>query len=263
MEWKLIFRILCFCMPSFLFCISFPRESTSPYLMQSEHPAKPILDKIFSNSRAILNVKSMIEAGFVDPYPRKFTRLIVTKHPSLQGFIIKTYLDAQRYHKNQPEHHHWILRIQGAQAIFNFIEERGWHEHFKVPNQWIYSLPENPSPPEEFLAKQYILIEEDMQLYPDKDNKALWASDYVSPELLNQLYDLLNDLGLHDCVSIDNIPFSVDGRIAFVDTQTFYEWPLDYDKLGARLSKEMQHYWKQLILNKKKKKQRSASCFVK
>src|SRR5262249_5541250 len=155
-------------------------------------------------------------------------------------------LDAQRYYKKKPEHHYWMLRIQGAQAIRNCIEKNNWHAQFKVPQKWIYSLPETPAPPRDFLAKQYILVEEDMQLVQYKENKVKWCIPAISAELLDHLFELLDELGLHDCASIDNIPFSVDGRIAFIDTQTFHEWPVDYGKLTRYLSKEMRVYWIQL-----------------
>lgn len=244
------FKLIILCFTSVALCYAAPSH-IDPYLMPENHPAKPILDEIFSKSRAILNMKSMVKAGFIDPYPRKFTRLVVTKHPLLEGYIIKTYLDAQRYYKKKPEHHYWILRIQGAQAIRDAIEKNGWQEHFKVPHKWVYPLPETPAPPKEFLAKKYLLVEEDMQLRSQKENKTQWRSETVTFEWLDRLFQLLDELGLHDCASIDNIPFSIDGRVAFIDTQTFHRWPVDYDKLKHFLSDEMKIYWSQLAKNKK------------
>lgn len=243
MAWGLFFSTLLyfFAVPTFYIFST----ADDVYLMPDDHPAKVVLDHIFSKSRAILDTKSMVKSGFINPYPRKFTRLVVTRHPSLEGYIIKTYLDAQRYYKKKSEHHYWKLRIQGAQAIRNFIELHEWKDQFKVPQKWIYALPETPAPPAELLRKNYILVEEDMEIYSRKENKMQWASKTVTPDLLNHLFELLNELGLHDCTSIDNIPFSKDGRIAFIDTQTFNEWPIDYGKLTPYLSEEMKHYWVQ------------------
>lgn len=223
-----------------------------PYLIKDGHPAKVELDRIFSESRAIFNIDTMLKAGFINPYPRKFTRLVVTKHPALKGYVIKAYLDAQRYYKRQPEILYWTLRIQGAEAIRSLIEKNQWQDRFKVPHKWIYPLPETPVPPRDYLCKHYILVEEDMDLMPQEINKRLWAGEGVSRDLLLSLFSLLEELGLHDCAGIDNIPFSKDGRIAFIDTQSFDIWPVHYAKLKPSLSKEMKGYWDQITASHKR-----------
>jgi hypothetical protein len=220
------------------------------YLLPENHPLKPLLDTLFSNARVCLDIKSMKKAGFIDPYPRKFTRLVVTHHPLLEGYIIKLYLDAQRYHKNQSELQHWLNRIRGAHLIREHIKQNKLEHLFKVPQKWVYRLPEFPSPPAEVIQKNYILVVEDMQLTRRQENKEIWSSKIVTPELLHNLYDLLNALGLHDCGSIDNIPFSQDGRITFIDTESFDQWPVNLKKLTPYLSPEMKKYWVQIILSK-------------
>ena len=147
-----------------------------------------------------------------------------------------------------------MLRIQGAKAIRKFIKANNWQEQFKVPQKWIYTLPEKPAPPRDFLSKRYILVEEDMSLHSHDENKYQWGSEIVTTELLDHLFQMLNELGLHDCASIDNIPFSIDGRIAFIDTQTFNQWPVDFGKLSRYLTQEMKIYWDQLVKNHKKRK---------
>ena len=223
------------------------REKIGPFLLPDDHPARAKLDGIFSTSRALLSVKSMKKAGFIDPVPQKFTRLIVTRHPDLPGFVIKAYLDAQRYYKDKPEHHYWLLRIQGAEAIRKMVASNGWEHQFKVPQKYIYELPQEPAPPPEYRRKHFILIEEDMELLSAKENKAMWSSSAVTPDLLDHLFQLVNGLGLHDCVSTHNIPFSIDGRIAFIDTQTYDEWPIDFGRLTSSLSPDMKTYWKQRL----------------
>lgn len=221
-------------------------NSVIPYLLPENHPIKASLDRIFNHSRAILSLKSLKKAGFNESHPRRFTRLIVTKHPDVPGYIFKLYLDAQRYHKEKPEYYYWILRIRGAQIIQSFIDNHGFQNLFKVPKKWIYPLPATPAPPEEFLRKNFILVEEDMNVYDDETNKKIWRSSAVTPQLLNALYAILKEVGLHDCVKPDNIPFSRDGRIAFIDTQTFHSWPVDYKEFTSFLPSSLQAYWKDL-----------------
>lgn len=220
-----------------------------PYLLPDDHPIKPNLDLIFSSSRAILNLKTLRAAGFVNPKVRKWTRLIVVKHPQLPGYVVKTYLDAQRNYKDKPEYHHWLLRIKGARAIQDLIDKNQWNHLFKVPKKWIYALPNQPAPPKEYSRKNFILVQDDMDLLSPADNRAAWGSHMVTEEMLFGLYTILETLGLTDCIKIDNIPFSKDGRVAFIDTQSFDQWPVHYKMFTSFLSEDLQPYWKRLIRN--------------
>lgn len=218
-------------------------NSVKPYLLPDDHPIKPSLDRIFSRSRAILNTRTMRKAGFVNPKVRKWTHIIVTTHPELPGYVIKTYLDAQRYHNHQPEHKRWIVRISGARAIQEMLDENGWNHLFKVPKKWIYALPETPGVAKEYLRKHFILVEEDMHLVGKRKNKDMWRSSSITIEHLDALYQILRRLGLSDCVKPDNLPFSCDGRIAFIDTDSYMKGHVPYRKLTPHLCRPMQKYW--------------------
>ena len=175
------------------------KSAVAPYLLPEDHVIRPLLEKIFTRSRVILNLETLEKAGFEQVMPRKFTSLIVTKHPQVPGYIFKIYLDAQRYHKNTPEHEYWIMRIQGAERVRNFIQSNGWEMSFKVPHKWIYELPKTPKPSSDYQTKYYILVEEDMNLLSSSDNKKAWGSDQVTHELLDQFYRILKKIGLADC----------------------------------------------------------------
>lgn len=220
------------------------RKDVAPYLIPPNHPVKPLLDAIFGHSRATLNLDTLTDAGFLPTKPRAFTSIIVTKHPAVPGFVFKLYLDAQRYHKNQPEHYFWMLRIQGVQKIEEIIAAYGLSNEFKCPKKWIYPLPKYPKPPSGYIQKYYILVEEDMELLPCQDNKSLWASDAITTELLDNLFLILKEAGLSDSAKPDNIPFSIDGRIAFIDTQLFGKKHVRYKKLLPFLSEANREYWK-------------------
>lgn len=85
-----------------------------------------------------------------------------------------------------------------------------------------------------------------MQLIDHKSNLNQWKSSQVSPELLIALHTLLKSLGLSDCVKPDNIPFSTDGKVAFIDTQSHHQWPVPYKNLNPYLSSSNQRLWKQI-----------------
>ena len=56
----------------------------------------------------------------------------------------------------------------------------------------------------------------------------------------------LTEEGLKDSVFPDNIPFTKDGKMAFIDTEHHHLWPVDYYRLERYLSPEMKTYWKNL-----------------
>lgn len=223
------------------------RIKIASYLMPENHPIKPALDQLFSASRVLLNWESLCAAGFEATKPRKFTRLIVASHPDFPGYIFKLFVDAQRYEKKELVHEYWINRIVGARLIEEQIVRNGWQHYFKVPKKMLYILPKDPQPPKEFYAKNSILVEDNMNIFSSSDNNALWKSDSISTEFLKALFTLAESIGLGD-MKPDNIPFSLDGRAAFVDTQT-YHVKGGAKKMTSYLSPENQTYWKQLIKN--------------
>ena len=221
-------------------------DLVTPYLIPDDHPAKAKLDELFSKSRVTTSIKTMEKAGFRNVAPQKFTHIIVTNHPELEGYIIKVYLDAHRYYKQRPEYMYYVWRAMGSRKIQNLLDEMGWNDTFKVPKKWIYPLPAEPSPPDELIRKNFILVEEDMDICDTSENNRCWGSDLVDKELIDKFYFIVTELGLSDCAKPPNAPFSKDGRIAFVDTQTFDSWPVSYEKLTSFLSEDMRDYWKQL-----------------
>jgi hypothetical protein len=219
-------------------------DQVLPYLIPDDHPVKEILDSIFLKNRALLSDKTLLKAGFTNGTPRRWTHVIVTRHPMLPGYIFKMYMDVQRYFKEHAEYDHWIERIEGRNLIESMIDEQGLNHLFKVPKKWIYALPANPAPPKEFIRKNFILVAEDMEILDNDENYAMWKSDKVTKEFLDILYAFLEKGGLRDLAKPANAPFSKDGRVAFIDTQEYYDWPVSYFKLNEHLRPEMLQHWK-------------------
>lgn len=220
-------------------------EIVAPYVMTQDHPIKTSLDKLFTSSRVTFNFNTLKDAGFSRATPRKSTKLVVTKNPYFPGYVFKLFLDVQRFFYD-PEYSIWVDRIKTANQLKIEISARGLDSKFKVPNKWIYVLPASPKVESGYSAKHYILIAEDMDIFSDEENEALWKSDFVTHELLDDLYILVRDLGLRSCTKPENLPFSKDGTVAFIDTQ-FMHKSVDFNELTAFLSKENQAYWKSII----------------
>jgi hypothetical protein len=225
------------------------KQAVTPYLIPEEHPIKLVLDQIFSASDVCFTFDTLKAAGFTCRKLQKHTRLIIAKHPSLPEYLFKLYLHIQPYHSNKPEYYFWVSRILGAEKIRQRIEQRNLNALFKVPKKWIYFLPRMSLGAEDYYPKYTLLVEEDMQLLSEDENLLLWESGAVSKQLLDELLTIVTEIGLDDCLKPDNIPFSLDGRVSFIDTQSFGKRKIDYKNLLPYLSEENKAYWKSVTIH--------------
>lgn len=214
-------------------------EEVQPYLIPENHQIKKQLDSIFSNKEILQNGVELFKAGFRFKNNRNPNKVVVARHPALEGHLIKLFLE------NQPagiEWSHWVKRIKGAQLISDAIEDKQYQSWFKVPQKWIYFLPyksENPS------GRLFVLVVEDMQIYNYADNAAFWKNK-VTYEQIYMLWDLIETCGLFDSVFIDNIPYCRDRKIAFLDTEHYLKWPIPYARLNKFFKGGKKTLWKKL-----------------
>jgi hypothetical protein len=219
------------------------------YMMPEDHPIKEELDLIFSKSRVFCDFDSMKAAGFANAKPQHNTRLIVTRHPDFPGYVFKVYLDKQSYFHKIPEYENWVKRVKGARAIKKSIKKHDYGHLFKVPQKWLYLLPDNPSPPQNYLRKLFILVEEDMDIYNGTENKLMWGSDVITTELLDAFFTVLCDVFLQDTTT-GNCNFAHDGRIAFVDTESCFKKTIKHEQIMRFLSPAMKKHWLNLFYKK-------------
>lgn len=217
------------------------------YLIPNNHPIKKKLDHIFSQSRVIADLNSLQAAGFSFLMPQHNTQIIVARHPDLNGYILKLYLDNQNYFKDRPEHFHWMERINGVRLIRRYITKHHYENFFKTPKKWMYLLPDDPFYSSQDLGKKFILVAEDMELFEDNVNELMWGGPRVNKEFLYAFYKIVTDLGLRDSTKPSNCTFSIDGKASFIDTQVYEREDVKYDILTPFLSPTMQEYWKKLI----------------
>lgn len=218
-------------------------QALTPHELPLGHPVRVHLDKLFKKKSIIKNVNALKEAGFDYAGPRKHTGLIVASHFKTPGFIYKIYTDVQEYYKNRTEHELWLMRIEGVRRIREYIQDRHLVHLFKVPRKWVYIIPASMQNKTVPYPKHTILVEEQMDILSEKKNLEKWKSKELKQSLLNELYQLITLIGLRDCAKPDNIPFCKDGRIAFIDTQTFDENPVSYYRLSRSLSESNKKFW--------------------
>lgn len=227
-------------------------DSVLPYLLPEDHPIKPQLDRIFSISRASENRESLKAAGFKNTKSRRWSHVVVTKHPKLKGYLLKLYTDEQ---ENVVDWIKWKSRIKGAMETQKVIDEYGFHDIFIVPKKWIYPLPAEPSPSSpDYERKNFILVVEDVHVLPSNTNLLAWKSPAMTVEKLDAIYTVLKKVGLWDTVYAFNLPFTKEGKLAFIDTEFYHRWPVHYSHLTPYLSDKMQVYWRKLIAKKRKPK---------
>lgn len=215
-----------------------------PYFLPEGHRIKPLLDKIFSK-RVTLNTQTLYAAGFKTPEPQRYTHTVVTKHKKVDGYIFKLYTDDYLKPCDWQE---FLFRLRGAQAVKRAIKRHHWEHLFKVPKKWIYPLPANPAPPAHLRRGNFVIVEQDMNLASKKKNLAFYKKK-ITKEQLRALSILLNEEGLNDCVFPCNVPYCKDKKLAFVDTQVYYHWPLRFQLTRKFLSSKMQVYWDQITTN--------------
>ncbi len=224
-------------------------QAVYPYLLPDDFVIKGKLDEIFSHGRVTLNSSSLLKAGFTTSKTRSFSRIVVTKHPDIPGYVFKIYLDDEDYKPKDVAQRYFLKRIKGALAIQKIIDENNLQDLFKVPKKWIYVLPDAVKAKKKYSYKSFILVAEDMHLLSADENKKAWKSSQVDKNTLVGLYLILKDAGLLDCTHIDNIPFSKDGKITFIDTEVsgVEKERVPFKRLKKSLSTKMRHFWYDLI----------------
>lgn len=217
-----------------------------PYFLPLDHPMKTALDKIFNVYRATASHQALKKAGFSFKLPRDDRRVTVAKHSKLKGLLIKIFLDTQNTH--QEEWKMWIRRIQGAQCIQAGLDKHGYNHIMKTPQKWIYPLPPTPLEGEGQFRQNFILVVENMRILSEEENRVKYRLA-MNKEKMDALYIMLTEYVLIDSVYLDNIPFSKDGKIAFIDTEHFLTKlkPLKLHRLTKYFSPIMQEYWRHLI----------------
>lgn len=207
-------------------------KSYEDVMIPADHKAKNWLDKLFQGKRYPHSKKELMKIGF-----RNFTRpdskgALVFKHRGCRGYLFKLYTN-----KDGAINEARVLakRIKGANVIRQYIIDHGYQEYFKVPKKWLYQYK---------TSSHYILVVEDMNILSRDAILKRWKSSKMTESLLQALMNTLSDLGLIDSIYIDNIPFSKDGKISFIDTEHFHSnQRIRFEVLNRCLSKKLLPFW--------------------
>ncbi len=215
----------------------------SPYLLPLDHPAKPILDLIFSETRVIENKQSLLDAEFKIISVQYGSSIIVAKHPLVPGFIFKIYCDSESIgRKGIPGWECLTQRCINAKKTRKIIN-RNSLRYFTAPEKWLYILPLNSNTPKKN-KHPVILIATDMELVPREATKLAWKTT-ITPSHLDELY-IIFEAGYGSSYLINNIPYTKHDTFALVDLEK-PKRKINMKRITKYLSKEMRHYWEELL----------------
>ena len=170
----------------------------------------PILDLmggLFDDSKMFRSYGRFRSAGFslADHSPQK---MMAGTHKRAPGYVFKKFSDAK---SGDEQLLNYMRRIEGSRLIAQFIAERGFLS-VTVPRKWLYQLaPEFP--------ERYLVVAQRMDILSRIDTVRRYRS--IGRGQMRELAAILYYFrGLNSTAS--NLPFTEDGRIAFIDTERWY-----------------------------------------
>ena len=230
------------------------QEMVAPYLMMDDHPAKAILDEIFS-TRVSTNLRTLRKAGFQDIKLRR-RGMVFARHPSVPGYVFKMYCDYtghsysefEKTFRKQDEHIEFVGRLQKRNQIAEIIECQQFEE-FILPKKWIYAIPTetNPKKTHTMVKKFYLILAEDLDILDGNTCFRMWDEN-VDREFVYHFFIVYKEARLQD-FGPPNQSFTKSGHLAFIDTKAWPDETFKVVRTPFFLRGELREYWKQLILN--------------
>ena len=184
-------------------------------------PIVSLLEELFDDPKMFDSFDSFSSAGF-RLIVHSENKIMSGSHKRARGYLFKKYKNDKPGDKQQ---RNYMRRIEGARLLRSFIAEHGF-QYVVAPKKWLYELPSS-------FPERYLVIAEKLDLA----SKSSTESNYrrIGKEHLRELATILYYFrGLNSTSS--NLPFTEEGKIAFVDTE---RWHHDKDylhRVGDRLS---------------------------
>jgi hypothetical protein len=148
-------------------------------------------------------------------------KIMSGSHKETPGYLFKKYNNDKPGKKQITN---YMRRIEGARLLRQFVEEHGL-QHITAPRKWLYELPGG-------FPERYLVVADKLDLLSDDATRRKYGriSEAQTRELATVLFYFR---GLNSWTK--NLPFTSDGKIAFVDTE---RWHRDKDylrKIGDHL----------------------------
>ncbi len=183
------------------------------------------LDALFVDPRMFRSRAAWSAAGFTVLDPAKPTECMVAAHPSAPGYLFKKYTDDV---STKEQNKNYEARIEGAAKLARFIEKKRL-QHVVVPGKHLHDLPRS------FDKSSRILVVDRLDVF-GPDESVLRYRSITEPVLRDLLRVIAKFEGLDS--NAKNIPFTRDGRIAFVDLENWDRRKKNRLKFGSYLPEE-------------------------
>ena len=180
-----------------------------------------VLKKLFIDPKMFDSFDRFRAAGFhlVD---HSETKIMAGSHKRLKGYLVKKY-NNDRPGKEQVRN--YMHRIEGARLLRKFIVDNKL-QRVVAPQKFLYELPDS-------FPERYLVITEKLDLVSLRDTER--AYERLDREQARELATILFYFrGLNSTAA--NLPFTEDGKIAFIDTERWHHHKDLLRKVGDRLS---------------------------
>jgi len=155
---------------------------------------------------------------------------MVGRHQSVEGCLFKKYSNKISKISLDDQLANYECRIEGASRLRTFISEHHLR-HIAVPQKWLYEIP-TPSP--HISRISYILVVEELKLLDKKKTERAYR--HIDKSVLRELCLVLFHFRGLDSIT-KNMPFTKDGRVAFIDTEHWRR----HDRLKKEGKKILSH----------------------
>lgn len=184
-------------------------------------PIFALVGELFTDPKMFSSFDRFRSAGF-DLIDHAETKIMSGSHKRAKSYLFKKYNNDKPGKKQLRNYMH---RVEGAKLIRTFIAQNGF-SRVVAPGKWLYELPSS-------FPERYLVVAEKVDLVSRKDTESAYGR--IGKEQMHELANILYHFrGLNSTAA--NLPFTEDGKIAFIDTE---RWHHDKDllrKVGDRLS---------------------------
>lgn len=180
------------------------------------------LDPLFRDPGMFDSRDAWRDAGF-DVLARSDPgKVMVARHASAAGYLFKKYTPS---FAQADQSENYQRRIEGAQRVRGIIADRALRG-VVTPQKWLHELPRAFGSREQ---TAHVLIVEEVPLLDHDATKRAYRD--ISKDTLRDLCVVLHALPGLDSIA-KNLPFTQDGRIAFIDTE---HWDRHRDRRHLKL----------------------------
>ena len=184
-------------------------------------------DGIFRNPRMFDSRKTFSAAGFEVKQAASHNIMVAT-HPTENRYLFKKYCSDVPLDEQEDNYRD---RLWGSRKIQQIIN-RHRLKHLVVPHKFLYELPDRFSR----RRRTYVLVAERLPVLSADESTKRYRT--IRPEVLDDLCRVLFHFRGFDA-AIHNLPFTTEGQIAFIDTESCTRSPRPGTRVFKRIDREL------------------------